>query len=330
MLNTKIEWATDTVNFWWGCSKVSPACEHCYAEAQDTRFYSFRFPGGRIEGDCVVSNGPHWGPHAERFLRVDKAVGEIKKIQRRALKTGERHRVFVNSMSDFFEDRRDLDAARLSALYAMHLAPQLTFMLLTKRPEKILNLLRRAEEDAYGSGLSDWLRDWLHGTPPTNVWVGSTAENQEWADRRIPALLQVPAAIRFLSVEPMLGPVDLEFWPVQVDHPDNEGYGLPAIKALDWIICGGESGPRARPMHPAWATALCDQCAGAGVPFFFKQWGSMEPLGTVDGRQILPFGNYCLPGGPGVVLGGFGFKRRVGKGHRLLDGHEYNQFPVVP
>lgn len=110
--------------------------------------------------------------------------------------------------------------------------------------------------------------------PLPNLWLGVTAENQQRAEERIPTLLEIPAAKRFVSVEPMLGPVNLEF-NISLVHPDNEGYGIEAIKGLDWIICGGETGPGARPMHPDWARRLRDQCQAAGTPFFFKSWGGL-------------------------------------------------------
>ena len=258
--NSRIEWTDHTVNFWWGCAKVSPACAHCYAEGQAARFY----PG-------------HWGPDALRRLRVTQARHEAMAYERRAVKEHRRFRVFTNSMADFFEDRRDLDQARLEALDVIRQTPHLDWLILTKRPEAIMRLLYRAEVDAPGSGLSDWLRDWLRGQAPANVWLGTTVEDQERAEQRIQALVKVPG-LHFLSCEPLLGPVDLESFSVQAIHPDNEGYGVPAIKGVDWLICGGESGRRARPMHPDWARGLRDQCAAAGVPFLFKQWGEWAPF----------------------------------------------------
>jgi protein gp37 len=222
---------------------------------------------------------------------VPKALEEIAKIRRAAIKTGTRPRVFINSMSDFFEDRRDLDDARLQALDAMRLAPEVDFLLLTKRPECILELLRRARMNIpINSPLWLWLRDWVGiqagvplGDPPRNIWVGTTAETQAWAELRIVELVKVPAAVRFLSVEPMLGPLDLEY--PRSFFPNGPSYccsgrecgcmgkptEAPLWYGINWIICGGESGAHARPMHPDWARDLRDQCAAAGVPFFMKQ-----------------------------------------------------------
>lgn len=347
--NSGIEWTDHTINFWWGCSKVSPACANCYAETRDKQFHPAHLDGNH--GLPLVAS--HWGPNAPRLLRVEAARWEALRYEKRAVATGSRFRVFTNSMSDFFEDRRDLDLARLEALDTIRLTPHLDWLLLTKRPEKIMDLLCAAEDMAWhGRSVEDdphlghWVSGWLNGKPPANVWLGTTVEDQERADQRIPALLQVPAAVRFLSCEPLLGPVDLnpltchdcgghevswgdpgsQPWCSECDSEmGNSGWLEP--DGIHWVIAGGESGPHARPMHPDWARGLRDQCAEAGVPFLFKQWGSMEPIGTVDGRQVLPFADYVLPGTPGAPSGGFGFRKVAGKGHRLLDGVLHNAFP---
>jgi protein gp37 len=317
---------------------------------------------------------------------VEAARREALCYERRAVKEGRRFRVFTNSMSDFFEDRADLVEARQEALDIILTTPHLDWLILTKRPDKILTLLAQAQKLALegdmgfaytASGtnrLSEWLGWWLSGKPPANVWLGTTVEDQERADLRIPALLQVPAEARFLSCEPLLGPVDLPHWinlprPVAGDWPighttiaesglhkvARNPHGARSVIAsngrelgikpdeckdlglgLDWVICGGESGPHARPMHPDWARGLRDQCAAAGVPFLFKQWGEFEDTGRHGPRP----GDWAVwPDGNGVVLSGGQFPasreaavmRKVGKARsgRHLDGMEHNGFPQL-
>ncbi len=315
--NSKIEWTDHTVNFWWGCSKVSPACAHCYAEGQAARFHAGL-----------------WGPDGERRVRVEAARREAMRYERRAVAEGRRFRVFTNSMSDFFEDRRDLDGARLEALDVIRQTPHLDWLILTKRPEKIRDLLRNAMADAMDAGREDlatWIDAWDFGRPaPANVWLGTTVEDQERADLRIPVLLVVPAAVRFLSCEPLLGPVDLTSLDASGELDalrgtfDDGGLDTPIIRGpkLDWVICGGESGPHARPMHPDWARSLRDQCAAAGVPFLFKQWG--EWIHSPDG--------VCRPGCDLRLFPDLHATfDKVGKkaAGRLLDGVEHNGYPEV-
>lgn len=317
--NSKIEWTDHTVNFWWGCEKVSPACAHCYAEGQAARFH----PG-------------HWGPGSLRWTRLTQARNEAIRYERKAVAQGRRFRVFTNSMSDFFEDRRDLDGARMEALDTIRQTPHLDWLILTKRPERIIELLWIAANQAHtliypprGRDLHDWIHSWISagidGQVPANVWLGTTVENQEWADKRIPALLQVPAAVRFLSCEPLLGPVDLGGL-ILADRCGGV-YPFPQLPSefqtkridwLDWVICGGESGPHARPMHPDWARGLRDQCAAVGVPFLFKQWGEFAPA--------LPEDNAANHEDKNAVV-----MHRLGKhaAGRLLDGVEHNGYPEV-
>ena len=278
--NTKIEWADHTVNFWWGCTKVSPACANCYAEGLDARFYGH----DDVRGKAFSFGSRHWGPDASRLIRTYAAGKEADRFQRRAEKEGRRFRVFTNSMSDFFEDRRDLDKARAEALMTIRCTPNLDWMVLTKRPEAILRLLTlvlniwEAEPSTIASrSIIEWLERWISGDAPANVWLGATVEDQERADLRIPALLSVPARVRFLSCEPLLGPLDLGLQDCWLGF-------TPTRELLHWVICGGESGPRARPLHPSWARGLRDQCATGGVPFLFKQWGEWIG-GTFDSRK---------------------------------------------
>lgn len=359
--NSAIEWTHHTVNFWWGCAKVSPACAHCYAEGQAARFY----PG-------------LWGPEGERRIRLEAATKEAFRYERQAIREGRRLRVFTNSMADFFEDRRDLDAARLEALDVILQTPHLDWLILTKRPENILPALQEAQRRALDgdmgfayttpgtNALSEWLGWWLCGKAPANVWLGTTVEDQERADQRLPHLLKAPAAVRFVSMEPLLGPVNLcglgvyKGWCPTHDFPGGFCHGpCPDDRRLDWVICGGESGPKARPMHPDWARSLRDQCAAAGVPFLFKQWGewgaSHEHLATgeprfcvfrdfdhwankasswmregdllLDARGVVMHCGYDIRNGQGP----FTALRKVGKkaAGRLLDGQLHDAYPEV-
>jgi protein gp37 len=214
--------------------------------------------------------------------------------------------VFVNSMSDLFHDQvPDEFIARVFAVMAI--ARRHTFQVLTKRHGRMRSLLSSpsfghlvAEQGrAHHVGCQqDWLAvgAMLGGRPLPNVWLGVSAEDQKRADIRIPALLATPAAVRFVSAEPLLGPIDLK--QAVIPMGDQRGHGLTAsfvhagsccdrFHGIDWVIAGGESGPRARPMHPDWPRQLRDQCAAAGVAFFFKQWGGRTPNAggrLLDGR----------------------------------------------
>ncbi len=251
--DSKIEWTDHTMNFWWGCEKVSPACTNCYAEALSARF-----------GHDL------WGRGKPRMRTSEKNWREPYKWDRKAKASGVRARVFTNSMADFFD--AEVSAQwRADALKVIAETPNLDWLVLTKRPELIIEQL-----DAAG---------WAN--LPINVWIGTTVENQAMANKRIPHLLAPPARVRFLSMEPLLGPVDLNFETYRVD---SVGRSLP-LRRVDWVIVGGESGPGSRPMHPDWAVSLQRQCSGAGVPFHFKQWGehnqALERVGKkVAGRLL--------------------------------------------
>jgi protein gp37 len=350
--NTKIEWCDHTINWWWGCTKVSPACDHCYAERQDAHFHPDIPWQSRFQGEKATAS--HWGPDAPRLVRVEAARREALRYERRAVAENRRFRVFTNSMADFFEDRRDLDSARLEALDVMRMTPHLAWLVLTKRPERILECLGRAQKLAQAGGLwtlVEWLGRWLNGEPPANVWLGTTVEDQARANQRIPALLQVPAALQFLSMEPLLGAVDLQqILLKQSDRPETgkpdvtidalkgwHGGAGEARARIHWVICGGESGHNARPMHPDWIRSLRDQCAAAGfTPFFFKGWGKWgpckPPVELVDGKDVWIekerprsgiYGRLAFPCSPIHWV-----KRGHNLGH-ILDGVEYNEFPVV-
>ncbi len=239
---TGISWCDHTFNPWWGCTKVSPACTHCYAETFSKRV------GLKV-----------WGAGSERRFFGQKHWAEPLKWNHKAIKDGTRRRVFCASMADVFEDRPDLVEERARLFDVIDETPALDWLLLTKRPENLARMV-----PPYWGG-----KVW------PNVWLGTTVENQQYADERIPHLLDVDCAVRFLSVEPMLGPITLT--------PET-------LMQLDWIIAGGESGAHCRTSEPDWFRSLRDQCHAAGVYFHFKQWGGRTPKAngrTLDGREWL-------------------------------------------
>lgn len=254
--NTKIEWADHTFNPWVGCEKISPACKNCYAESWAKR------------------TGQSKLRHGER-RRTSAANWELPlKWNKEAEGASERPRVFCASLADVFEDHPAIDPQWRDDLFAMiDRTPNLDWLLLTKRPE---NISRLWPWGFYGDQFS-W----------QNAWIGTTAENQEQANKRIPELLEIPAKVRFLSCEPLLGDVSL------TDLFLSEGRGLTReLNALtghdriNWVIAGGESGPNARPSHVDWFRNLRDQCEEANVPFFFKQNGEWVPTYVSSDTEV--------------------------------------------
>lgn len=287
---SKIEWTDATWNPVRGCTRVSRGCEHCYAEAVAARFSG---PGMAYEGLAKrVGGEPRW-------------TGEVRLIPEKLdqpLRWKRSRRVFVNSMSDLFHERLAFEgiAAVFGVMTAAH---QHTFQVLTKRPKRALEFFE------WTGDLSGWPRlagcepeqirlkcwgeaerlgvrheGWIgYGWPLPNVWLGVSAEDQKTADERIPLLLQCPAAVRFVSYEPALGPVDFAPW-----LPSTDGFVVPdwpstatgpvhvddGGRGLDWIIVGGESGRQARPFDVAWARSTVEQCQEAGVACFVKQFGA--------------------------------------------------------
>lgn len=276
---SKIQWTDASWNPIWGCTKVSPGCAHCYID---------RTPPFRKEGIHFkrVGNESTTGV----FLRPQKLL--------EPLRWREPRRVFVNSLSDLFHEDVPDDYV-FDVLGVMERATWHTFQVLTKRPERMLELVTR-----YVRGNLQQI-DGSHRTMP-NVWLGVSAENQHWADIRIPLLLKIPAAVHFVSAEPLLGPLDLEAllvwrcqrcneayqpaggdwsWPAGFTRPMHRCFPEVAplwadANRLDWLIIGGESGPKARRMQLQWAYDLESQCRQAGVAFFCKQ------LGTVLAREL--------------------------------------------
>ncbi|AIT21976.1 phage Gp37/Gp68 family protein [Burkholderia thailandensis E254] len=326
--NSKIEWTDSTFNPWEGCQKVGPGCDHCYAESRNARF----------AGGTAVN----WGAGAPR--RRTSAANWRKPLQWNRDGTfyaihGRRRRVFCASLADVFDNEVDLlwrrDLFRLIAD-----TPNLDWLLLTKRIGNVPTMLRHIGVDRL----------------PDNVWLGATIVNQAEAERDIPKLLAVPARVRFLSMEPLLGPVDLTILKTKVDgiecahnaltnsvwHPLWEGPESLGGNGIDWVIVGGESGPGARPMHPDWARSLRDQCAATGVAFHFKQHGEWAPGSgdfgagrfetaaiALDGKVAV--GSYSVGDYPRGSTSGYGWSmvHRAGKraAGRHLDGRTHDEFP---
>ena len=259
--HSTIEWTDHTFNPWWGCTKVSPACDHCYAETWAKR-----------TGHDV------WGAKSPRRFLSEATWNQPVRWNLAAARAGRRMRVFCASMADVFEWGHGLSAARERLWELIERTPHLDWLLLTKRPHLVPRL-------------APWSTRW-----PAHVWVGTTVENQRFAVKRIPYLLDIPCRVRFLSCEPLLGPVDLTPW----------------IDELHWVIAGGESGGGARPTHPGWVRGLREQCVAGRVAFHFKQWGSWWPKeGTGEGPTV-SFVRMT--------------KKRAG---RTLDGRCWNELPDV-
>jgi protein gp37 len=306
--NSKIEWCDHTFNPWMGCTRVSPGCQHCYAETMMDHRY------GKVK----------WGPQGKRirtakqywkqplkwnntlwvecdvcgFRQVFDEHGRCPECQHPMVATMRRvrQRVFCGSLCDVFEDRPDTFLWRDDLFQLIEQTPNLDWLLLTKRPENVKRSL------------------------PDNVWVGTSVEDQKFANKRIIELMKIPATVRFLSCEPLLGPLDLSGY-LKCLTGD---YETPMIS---WVICGGESGPDARPMNPDWVRSLRDQCLEADVPFFFKQWGEWFPKndlwmlhlkeGITFKKKPVQFGDEIM-----VPVG----KHRAGN---FLDGLEWQEFPIL-
>jgi len=348
--NTAIEWCDHTFNPWIGCTRVGPGCDHCYAEADfDKRRHVVTCGAGqeRHATSATTWAQPYrWNRNAEAFQAQH----------------GRRQRVFCASLADVFDNevpehwRRDL--------FTMIAAtPNLDWLLLTKR---IGNVVPMLTELRHGSDEDLPLLDLM---PLPNVWIGATVVNQAEADRDIPKLLATPAAVRFVSIEPMLGPVDVERYlePLDVycpdtcdggrmvkrseietwqdrgeEHPFCPSCGLSqatwesAGHGIDWVIAGGESGPKARASHPGWFRSMRDQCVAAQVPFFFKQWGEWRPAEPKDDAAPFPNGWRALRGHPHVARAeelypeaGAAFVAKFGKkaAGATLDGREWREVP---
>lgn len=383
--NSSIEWTHHTFNPWIGCAKVGPGggCKNCYAETlMDKRRGRVQWgPHGtrsrtspatwkqplqwnerrwncpecghwsKEGGECLrtviteTRHRDHDGPYVRGHSRPCPGVREFI----------ERPRVFCASLADVFEDRDDLKEWRDDLFKLIDATPNLDWLLLTKRPERIPEVWPRGIYRPFGFVPCQNDR----GYRP-NVWMGTSVEDQECADLRIPQLLKAAdlARFAFLSVEPLLGPVDLDPMWVTCKRCNGtmsipvEGGGDPCPEclkpfqgvrpAINWVIVGGESGPGARPMHPEWARSIVKQCAEAQVPVLFKQWGEWAPCGKVHSRQDF-YGGRCVEGATGGVTSVLGMVERgrmvemspgvvlekVGKkkAGRVLDGVTHNAFP---
>jgi protein gp37 len=320
--NSNIEWTDHTFNPWYGCTKVGPGCDHCYAEARmDTRLHRVQWGAGQPRVRTKDWGDPgRWNRQHEAFFAAH----------------GRRQRVFCASLADVFDNEVPaqwrVDLFRLIAD-----TPNLDWLLLTKRIGNVSRMLRNVIDSLVRESAST--EDEPPYWPWPNVWIGATIVNQEEADRDIPKLLEVPARVRFLSMEPLLGPV--EFSNVTRRADAVRQLGKKALAGIDWVIVGGESGHGARPMHPDWARSLRDQCAAAGVPFLFKQHGEWvspgeRAFGTArtrrvallrpDGSEVDPQSAEGRDENANVITMADVGKKAAG---RLLDGQQHDGFPEV-
>lgn len=336
---TGIEWTDATWNPVTGCTKVSQGCKHCYAKHQAWPRLS------------AMPNTVYTGREFEQVMchpeRLDQPLRWTKP-----------RRIFVNSMSDLFHE--DVPFEFIASVFAvMAVTTRHTYQVLTKRPARMLEFFKWVLGD---NDVGDFEADGRIGDnwpknvpwdgydncgplfPYENVWLGVSVEDQAAADERIPLLLQTPAAVRWISAEPLLGPIDL---PGLFYYGTERTGGVVPLRdrghaQLDWVVVGGESGPNARPMHPAWARSLRDQCAAAGVPFLFKQWGEWCPRGPeskgypLDERDKIAKVKINTAGENDAFLTSvngreptwmqMSGKKRAG---RLLDGAQHDGYPVA-
>lgn len=334
-MSTRIEWADDTWSVVVGCERVSAGCDGCYAIRFAHRHAHNPHPG---VADTYAGLTEHRDGRLDWTGVVRTVPGRLDK----PLRWRKPRRIFVCSQADLFH--ADAPAEFIAHVFAVMAAtPRHTYLVLTKRPWRMRSLLTRptfpdevaehatdllasqpwkrwqvdttgwrAEETAAGNV---WHPRW----PLPNVHVGVSAEDQQRAHLRIPHLLDTPAAVRWVSAEPLLGPLDLGEWLPTADRP-----------GLGWVVVGGEDGPTARPMHPAWARTVRDQCQAAEVPFTFKQWGAWGPtgrvgLGTIDGGRSRIVGPPLDEYGQGEEVARLG-KNTTG---RLLDGQLWDEYPPV-
>lgn len=276
--NSNIEWTNHTFNIAWGCEKISPGCKNCYADELSHRY-----------GHDI------WGANKPRRVFGEKHWNEPLKWNREAEKAGVPAKVFCSSMCDIGEDHPTIAQEREKLWPLIKATPHLIWQLLTKRSNRLAEILP-----------ADW------GAGYQNVWIGTSVEDQKAADARIPNLLALPAAVRFLSIEPLIGPVDFDRSRLGF-FDGTDGCGI------HWVIVGGESGPGARPMHPDWARSLRDRCQQLSVPFFFKQWGDWAPPAQFPAEHWAAHHDYVLD--EYVIRAG---KKKTG---RELDGRTWSEFP---
>lgn len=312
MASTSIQWTNKVWNPVTGCTKISLGCAHCYASRMAHRL-----------------NGRYGYPLAPNEFKVTLHPDKLDA----PLHWKKPSMIFVDSMGDLFH--KDVPDEYIERVFVqMAIAQRHTFQILTKRADRMklwFDWMTEKIKTSVWPAVASW--------PLLNVWLGVSAENQATADERIPWLLKTPAAVRFVSVEPMLGPVDLGAVSYQGDTkyfldvldgrysttpPRGMGnafaHGLASMRPLTWVICGGESGPKARPMHPDWVRSVRDHCRATDTPFFFKQWGEWTPgeRGRLYREQTIDWAD----GQPMVKVG----KEFAGK---TLDGRQWIQFPEV-
>lgn len=346
---TKIEWTDATWNPLRGCSRVSEGCRNCYAEGVANRF---KGPGQPYEG--LIAKGGQWN-------------GEIRLVPElldQPLRWRKPRRIFVNSTSDLFHE--NVPDEYIDKVFAvMALAHWHTFQILTKRPERMASYCRQLgrhhETDrvslaakAMNTTKGFYYSLVSNGWALPNVWLGVSVEDQATANARIPLLLDTPAAVRWISAEPLLGPVDLAVMRNWISLGEGQPWLFPLIGAvgdnhgdscsvprLDWVVVGGESGPSARPMHPDWVRSLRDQCTEAGVAFLMKQWGewaNQRAAGLAmnacyelssTGGWIEPSGSYTAGADAEARHDRAAHIFRVGKkaAGRLLDGITHDNYP---
>jgi protein gp37 len=364
MANTKIEWTEKVWNPVRGCAPVSAGCEHCYAARQAHRFSGVCNPyEGLTE---LTKHGPKW----------NGIVRSVPELLTQPMRWKKPRRIFVNSMSDLFHP--DVDFEFIAAVFGVMAASyHHTFQILTKRPKRMREWFDWAKEDLKGrhavpsmihhaacvvDKFSEKEGDRLNrainkmswwrisrGLVLPNVWIGVSVENQATADKRIQDLLETPAEVRWVSMEPLLDSVLIPDEYLTGEYAPRDHGGAMAEELgpkLDWIVCGGESGPGARPMDPAWVRSIRDQCQAAKVPFLFKQWGGWKPhVGTEEvaenvaidmplpSRQNNGKNTFVKAGGRRYEFygGGSDWMRKVSKkmGGRELDGRIWDEYPVV-
>jgi protein gp37 len=328
--NSKIEWTDVTWNPTTGCTRASAGCDNCYAFGMTKRLAAM----GQKKYQGLAGK-----THFNGVLKTHD--DELQK----PLRWKKPRMVFVNSMSDLFH--KDVPFEFIDKVFCVMNATKFTlpisqrsknwhtYQVLTKRPDRMAEyMLSRAQKFAHGehpifkvrgeamrgSGAEPMNAAAVLQWPPDNIWLGTSVENQQAADERIPHLLRCPAAVRFLSCEPLLGPVNLEVpW---------EGEQTSPTLQIDWVIVGGESGHNARPTHPDWARSIRDQCEAAGVPFFFKQWGEWAPLEVC----AEPAASWTPCGVDRIhIFDDHETVFRIGKkaAGRRLDGREWNEFPAA-
>lgn len=325
MAETTIEWTRGaggeqgySFNGWIGCTEVSRAvtggggCDNCYAR-MSTPVRILRSKGHET-----------WGPGAQRMRTSEQNWAKPKNWNALAKKKGIRAKVFCSSLSDVFDNEVPIEWF-LELLELIDATPYLQWLLLTKRIGNVVKRLTEALQATQSAYMRSYIERWLAGHPPANVSLGATVVNQQEANRDIPKLQATPAAVRFLSIEPLLGEVK-----------------LPGLDGIHWVIVGGESGPKARPMHPKWVKSLRDQCIAAGVKFFFKQWGTWVNAKEADldlnlcyeksdtGGWVEPDGSYSVdesaaPISPEAV---HVFKLKKQSSGRLLEGRTWDAMPA--